>query len=71
METVSAGGNLLVNVGPTQEGKIPPIMQERLLQMGSWLKSNGEAVGETPFTTISPQNVALLDLRYEALASDE
>ncbi len=41
-ETVSAGGNLLVNVGPTQEGKVPPIMQERLLQMGEWLGHNGE-----------------------------
>ena len=43
-DTVSKGGNLLVDVGPTKEGYIPVIMQERLLQMGSWLKINGEAV---------------------------
>ena len=43
-QTVSNGGNLLVNVGPTKEGTIPLIMQERLLQMGNFLKYNGEAV---------------------------
>ena len=43
-DTVSKGGNLLVDVGPTKEGTIPLIMQERLLQMGSWLRVNGEAV---------------------------
>ena len=31
-------------MGPTASGIIPPIMQERLLQMGEWLGTNGEAV---------------------------
>ena len=43
-DTVAKGGNLLVDVGPTKEGTIPLIMQERLLQMGSWLEVNGDAV---------------------------
>ncbi|CAF5142294.1 unnamed protein product, partial [Rotaria sp. Silwood1] len=38
------GGNVLINVGPTSYGKIPPIYEERLRQMGSWLKVNGEAI---------------------------
>ena len=42
--TVSTGGNALVNVGPNRHGKIPPIFQERLQQMGSWLKVNGEGI---------------------------
>jgi alpha-L-fucosidase len=42
--TVSKGGNLLVNVGPTKEGSIDPVMQERLEQLGQWLRINGEAV---------------------------
>lgn len=41
---VSQGGNLLLDIGPNANGKIPPIMQERLLQIGKWLKVNGEAI---------------------------
>lgn len=44
VSTVSKGGNLLLGIGPTANGKIPPIMQERLIQMGEWLKVNGEAI---------------------------
>lgn len=50
VETVAFGGNLLVNVGPTKDGKIAPIFQERLLNMGQWLKWNGEAIyGSKPW----------------------
>lgn len=41
---VSKGGNLLLDVGPTADGRIPVIMQERLVQIGDWLKVNGEAI---------------------------
>jgi alpha-L-fucosidase len=34
----------LINVGPTSYGKIAPVFEERLRQMGSWLKVNGEAI---------------------------
>lgn len=47
MVTVSTGGNVLVNVGPTQNGMIQPIFVERLLKMGSWLNINGEAIYES------------------------
>jgi len=43
-DTVSRGGNLLLDIGPASDGTIPVIMEERLLQMGSWLKVNGEAI---------------------------
>ena len=43
-DTISKGGNLLIDVGPTKEGTIPLLMQDRLSQMGQWLKVNGEAV---------------------------
>ncbi len=44
VNVVSRGGNLLLGIGPTANGKIPPIMQERLIQIGEWLKVNGEAI---------------------------
>jgi len=40
----SKGGNLMLNVGPTADGRIPVIMEERLLEIGEWLGVNGEAV---------------------------
>ncbi|XP_068222954.1 alpha-L-fucosidase-like [Palaemon carinicauda] len=42
--TISCGGNILINVGPTHYGIIPPIMEERLRELGSWLDINGEAI---------------------------
>jgi len=41
---VSNGGNLLLDIGPDARGNIPPIMQDRLLEMGKWLNINGEAI---------------------------
>ena len=42
--TVSRGGNLLLNIGPTTDGLIPVVMEERLLAIGRWLEVNGEAI---------------------------
>lgn len=44
VDTVSRGGNLLLNIGPTADGQILAIQEERLLQIGDWLKVNGEAI---------------------------
>jgi alpha-L-fucosidase len=44
IDIVSRGGNLLLDIGPTGDGRIPVIMQERLTQIGEWLGPNGEAI---------------------------
>jgi len=44
IDLVSRGGNLLLDIGPTADGRIPVIMEERLLQLGDWLRLNGEAI---------------------------
>lgn len=33
-----------MNIGPTADGRISPIFEERLLEFGKWLKVNGEAI---------------------------
>lgn len=50
VSTVSCGGNALINIGPTKEGTIIPIFQERLLALGEWLAINGESIyGTSPW----------------------
>lgn len=44
IDIVSRGGNFLLDIGPTADGLIPVIMQERLLDIGKWLEVNGEAI---------------------------
>jgi alpha-L-fucosidase len=52
VDIVSRGGNLLLDIGPAADGTIPVIMQERLVEIGDWLKVNGEAIyGTRPAKT--------------------
>ena len=51
-ELVAHGGGMTLNVGPAADGHIPFIQQERLSNLGKWLKVNGEAIyGTRPYTT--------------------
>jgi alpha-L-fucosidase len=47
IEKVAGGGNLLLDIGPTADGRIPVIQQQRLLDIGAWLQVNGEAIYNT------------------------
>lgn len=55
VDLVSRGGNLLLDIGPAADGTIPPIMEQRLLEIGDWLKVNGEAIYGTRFAGRSTQ----------------
>ncbi len=56
IDVASKGGNYLLNVGPDATGVIPPDEAQRLLEVGTWLKANGEAVYGT---SASPFNAQL------------
>jgi alpha-L-fucosidase len=44
LDIVSKNGNLLLDVGPMADGTIPEAQAQRLLEIGSWLAVNGEAI---------------------------
>jgi alpha-L-fucosidase len=52
VDLVSRGGNLLLDIGPAADGTIPVVMEQRLIEIGSWLKVNGDAIyGTKPYKT--------------------
>ena len=60
VDLVSRGSNFLLNIGPTADGRIPVIMQERLLDMGRWLEVNGEGI----YSTVRYMNSSDENIRY-------
>jgi alpha-L-fucosidase len=58
LNTVTAGGgNLLLNIGPTPDGSVPPEATEPLTTVGRWLAENGKAVyGKKPKSTYANSN---------------
>ncbi|XP_025073306.1 putative alpha-L-fucosidase [Pogonomyrmex barbatus] len=67
--TVSCGGNLLMNVGPTKDGIITPIYEERLRGIGAWLAVNGEAIYDTKPWTV--QNDTLTGSVWYTISKNE
>lgn len=47
VDTVGKGGNLLLNVGPDELGRIPQGSERVLNRVGQWLKDNGESIYKT------------------------
>ena len=55
ISTTAWNGTLVMNIGPMADGTIPLIFQDRLAAVGTWLKTNGEAIyGTRPWTGSLP-----------------
>jgi len=62
VESVSKGGNLLLNVGPTARGNFDQRAQDRLNAIGSWMKFNSRSVygcTQAPDGFTAPANTVL------------
>jgi alpha-L-fucosidase len=65
VDIVARGGNLLINVGPTATGEIPWLQAQRLLDLGWWLRTNGEAIyGTRPWVRMGGTTGEGLEMRY-------
>lgn len=57
-DVVAKGGNLLLNVGPDAEGRLPQPALDRMKAIGNWLDVNGMAIyGTRPLFPYSQDNV--------------
>ena len=62
IESVSKGGNLLLNVGPTGRGTLDHRAQQALSEMGEWMKVNNRSVygcTQAPSEFKAPDNTLL------------
>ncbi|MBF9066611.1 alpha-L-fucosidase [Streptacidiphilus fuscans] len=75
-ETIAAGGNLLLDVGPRADGTIPAEQVERLQGLGAWIARHGPAVHGTRAglppghhygpSTVSPDRRTLYLITFDA-----
>ncbi len=65
-DIVSKNGNLLLNVGPREDGTFEQSAKDTLYAVGDWLKVNGEAVyGTRPFAAAEEGPTKLEDSNFD------
>jgi alpha-L-fucosidase len=65
VDVTARGGNLLLNIGPAGDGTIPLVLAERVLGVGWWLRTNGEAIyGSRPWSRTDGVTGDGLPVRY-------
>lgn len=55
VDIASKNGNLLLNIGPKHDGTIHPSMMNNLREAGTWIKAHGEALFNTTYWFITPE----------------
>lgn len=61
-EVVSKGGNLLLNIGPNARGTLDSRAEERMIEIGNWMKFNNRAIygcTQAPMEFSKPENCFL------------
>lgn len=67
VDTVSKGGNLLLNVGPTARGELDPRARATLAEIGEWLRRHGRAIYGATAAPDSPPADCRYTLRGDRL----
>jgi len=53
VDIVSKNGNLLLDIGPRNDGSIPDIMQKNLRDAGAWITAHAESIFGTRFWSVT------------------
>lgn len=65
-DVVAKNGNLLLNVGPYEDGSFHEEAKRILYEIGDWLAVNGEAIyGTRPFTVAQEGPTSVKDVNYD------
>lgn len=64
MDIVSKNGNFLLDVGPTANGTIIDIEQRHLREAGKWIHEHAEAIFNTTFWFVTPEDVGERSVRF-------
>lgn len=51
-ETTAKGGNMVLGIGPNGKGEFIEVVKNRVIEIGSWLSKNGEAIYNTRTTPL-------------------
>lgn len=54
VDAITRDGNILLNVGPDGQGKIPEEVQQRMKELGQWIKANGDSIYGTRGGPVEP-----------------